>query len=78
LNTYLDDCVLEELVDHLGNVLVLRKPLLQCERRAHTVGRRYTHALASQLAADASSLGTYLDGATEGKVVPLAVAAVAS
>jgi integrase len=39
---------------------------------------RYTHSLDGQLALDAAALDEYLDGMTNGKIVPLAVAGAAS
>jgi integrase len=54
----------------------------RCDRylghASHTVGRRYTHAFESQLVADASALDEYLDGAADGKIVPLVAVGMAS
>jgi len=49
---------------------------IRCDRYLghsnRSLGARYSHALTTQLATDAEALDAFLDGATAGRIVPLA------
>lgn len=50
---------------------------IRCDRYLghsnRSLGARYSHALATQLETDTDAVDAFLDGATSGRIIPLAV-----